>query len=565
MSHFSSAWSFPFRPACQSPYLEAGRPRVRRMRSSWLGVALTGLLLAPLACTPEGPKEPGGAAPAPTPVEAEDCDHLERMVVRTQRGYVPIRSPELAPIPTEPNYIGKASDPVHTGPWDYLAEVPLIFYGPGVVSARGRVDTPVTLADAAPMTAELIGHESFRAPDGKSDPGLAAGERPRLVVTIVWDGAGWNTLREHPTSWPTLKSLMGDGSAYMRATIGSTPSNTPPIHTTLGTGAFPRTHGIPHVKMRTESGDYVDPFEGDDASEVRVPSLADVYDPTTENAAQVGVVATVNWHLGMIGHGAAAPDGDRDLAVLLNDQGLTYGNSELYEIPPIGDTGALEAATEGLDAADGEADGRWKGDDLTDSALRYATPAFVDYQQQILERVIAEHGFGSDDVPDLLYVNFKQIDDAGHRWGLRSPQVAANLEASDRALGRLVAFLDKEVGRQRWTIAVTADHGQTLYPEESGGWPIAGGELASDIEREFADDGIEVFRVISSGIFLADPESLKNGTAQRVGEWVANYTAGENLAEGKEMPDGWEGREDERLFSAVLAGREVVSSVCDEN
>ncbi|MFP5353374.1 MAG: alkaline phosphatase family protein, partial [Actinomycetota bacterium] len=433
----------------------------------------------------------------------------------------------------------------------------------GVVTDRGRVATPVTLADAAPMTAGLIGDPSFEAPDGRGDPGLAAGERARLVVTIVWDGGGWNTLREHPDSWPTLRSLMSKGSGYVNATIGSTPSNTPPIHTTLGTGAFPRTHGIPHVKMRTASGDYVDPFEGDDASEVRVPSLADVYDPTTGNEAQVGVVATVNWHLGMIGRGAGAPGGDRDLAVLLNAQGLTYGNDELYEIPAVGDPVALEAATEQLDVADGEADGRWKDDDLSDPAVRYATPAFIDYQQQILERVIAERGFGADEIPDLLYVNFKQVDDAGHRWGLRSPQVAANIEASDRALERLTAFLDRQVGRGRWAVAVTADHGQTLYPHQSGGWPIAGGELAADIEREFSDDGVDVFRVISSGIFLADRAALTDGTAQRVGEWVAGYTAGENLPGGKEMPEGWEGREDERLFSAVLAGREVVASVCE--
>jgi hypothetical protein len=500
---------------------------------------------------------------APLELEEKACRDLDRMVARTRRGYVPIRSPEIAPIPTEPNYIGKASGPVHTGPWDYLAEVPLVFYGPGVISARGRIEDPVTLADAAPMTADLIGAGDFEAPDGRGDPDLAASAKPpRIVVTIVWDGAGWNTLREHPTSWPTLKSLISKGSAYMNATIGSTPSNTPPIHTTLGTGAFPRTHGIPHVKMRTASGGYVDPYEGDDASEVRVPSLGDIYDPTTGNAAKVGVVATVNWHLGMIGHGAGTPGGDRDPAVLLNDQGLTYGNDDLYEIPTAGDPALLDASTEGLDVVDGERDGRWNEDDLADSAVRYATPAFVDYQEQILERVIAQEVFGADEIPDLMYVNFKQVDDAGHRWGMTSDQVGANVEASDRALDRLITFLDEQVGKGRWAVVVTADHGQTLYPEQSGGWPISGGELKADIEREFADDDIEVLRVISSGIFLANEASLEDGPAQKVSEWVAGYTAAENLPEGRDMPEGWEGREDERLFSAVLAGREIAASIC---
>ncbi|MFP5353437.1 MAG: hypothetical protein ACLGIB_12850, partial [Actinomycetota bacterium] len=96
------------------------------MRISRVVAAIAGAVLALAACTPT--QEPGtdGERGAAAPLEAggRDCRHLDRMVEGTRRGYVPIRSPELAPIPTEPNYIGKASDPVHTGPWDYLAEVP---------------------------------------------------------------------------------------------------------------------------------------------------------------------------------------------------------------------------------------------------------------------------------------------------------------------------------------------------------------------------------------------------------------------------------------------------------
>jgi hypothetical protein len=487
------------------------------------------------------------------------------MIVRTRRGYVPVRSADIAPIPAEPHYIGKASLPVHTGPWDYLAEVPLVFYGPGVVAERGRLARPTTLADLAPMTARLIGTRSLQAPDGKPDPLLLTGsQRPRLVVTIVWDGAGWNSLREHPDRWPTLRKLMRRGSSYARATIGSTPSNTPPIHTTIGTGAFPRTHGIPHVKIRTGAGGYVDPFEGDDASAVRVPSLADVYDPETDNLARIGVVATVNWHLGMIGHGAAARGGDRDTAVLLNDQGLAYGNQTIYEIPAVADPAALEGATDRLDRSDGSADGRWNGDDLTDPALRYATPAFTDYQQQVLERVIADQGFGADETPDLLYVNFKQIDDAGHRWGMTSRQVGDDIAAADDALARLTRFLNGSIGKKRWAVAVTADHGQTPYPEESGAWPITGSELNADIERRFAAEGVEVLRVTSAGVFLSDEDALANGTAQRVAEWLADYTVGDNIPDDAEVPEAWQGREGERLFSAVLAGRRVAASICDE-
>ena len=43
--------------------------------------------------------------------------------------------------------------------------------------------------------------------------------------------------------------------------------------------------------------------------------------------------------------------------------------------------------------------------------------------------MIAEHGFGTEDVTDLLFVNFKQSDDGGHKWGVESPEVGEVLQA----------------------------------------------------------------------------------------------------------------------------------------
>lgn len=471
-----------------------------------------------------------------------------------------MRSAEIQPIPVEPHYIGTAASPVHTGPWNYLAEVPLVFYGPGVVPARS-IEEPATLADLAPTTAGLIGFDGFDAPGGETHD-LSAQRSPKLVVTIVWDGAGWNALEEHRDRWPFLKKAIRRGVSFEAAEIGSTPSNTAPIHTTMGTGAFPKTHGIPHVKMRLPDGGYVDPYEGNKASLVRVPTLSDVYDREVDNAAKIGVVATVNWHLGMIGHGAEYEGGDRDIAVLLNDQGIGYGNPDLYDLTEYPDPPTLVAATNALDASDGERDGRWDGDDLNDPATRYATPAFTEYQQGVLERTIMEEGFGADDIPDLMYVNFKQIDDAGHRWGMTSTQVGDSIKAADDAFKRLTSVLDDSIAKGEWVVVITADHGQTPYPEESGAWPIRGSELKGDIEREFEEQGIKVLRVTSAGIFLTDPNALENGKAEKVSEWLIDYTVADNVPDEEKLPKEWTGASDTRVFSAVLAGRKVVASNC---
>jgi hypothetical protein len=152
------------------------------------------------------------------------------------------------------------------------------------------------------------------------------------------------------------------------------------------------------------------------------------------------------------------------------------------------------------------------------------------------------------------------IDDAGHRWGMTSRQVGDNIKAADDALKRLTGFLDETVGEGDWAVVVTADHGQTRYPSESGGWPIRGTELKADIEDAL---GPEVLRVTSSGVFLTDDAALTNGKAASVAEWMIDYTVRDNVPDGEDLPARWEGRGDTLLFDAVMAGRKLVATRCD--
>src|SRR5688500_16246350 len=76
-----------------------------------------------------------GGSPLPirtssSPTEARRCNELPVLARRIRRGHVPGASPDINLIPREPNYIGTAAAPVHSGPWDYLARVPLVIFGP---------------------------------------------------------------------------------------------------------------------------------------------------------------------------------------------------------------------------------------------------------------------------------------------------------------------------------------------------------------------------------------------------------------------------------------------------
>jgi hypothetical protein len=482
------------------------------------------------------------------------CDS-QQLINRMSRGYVPGRSPDVLLVPREPSYIGSAARPVHTGPWDYLVRVPLVFYGPGVVEPHGAVSRDVTVADIAPTLAEIVAFRGHQW-DGRALPEAAALQRrPRLIVVVVLDGVGRNVLKTHDGAAPFLMAMGRRGIVYPRATVGSSPSNTPPIHTTIGTGVFPRRHGVPHVQMRTATGSFVDPFEGNVAASIRVPTFADLYDAAVRNRAEVGLAGTVSWHLGMIGHGSAHPGGDEDKVVLLNDRGEQYGTSSFYDLLPVAEAGELQRLVDRVDARDGTRDGAWRGEDLAEPALRQMSPAFIEYEQLMLERLIRSGSFGRDDITDLVFVNMKAADAAGHRWGMTSRQVRALVRSEDSALRTTTRFLDESVGHGKWLLVVTADHGQTPYPQESGAWPIRGDELKSDLHDEFGAGTVQ--RSTSAGIFLTDPEM-----AERVARWLGDYAVEDNIVRGESAPPRWRGREEEPLFDIVMAGREVVTNNC---
>jgi hypothetical protein len=163
--------------------------RPRRLQAATLVV----LALFAGACTDAGePSDAPQAVRTEAGLKGNDerppCDGLDAMVRRARRGYYPYRSPDLVFIAREPNYVGSAAMPVHSGPWDYLTHVPLVAYGPGHIEP-GSYPQPATMADLAPTTAELIGFDGWPRRDGRplTEMLRSNDSPPRLVISIVWD------------------------------------------------------------------------------------------------------------------------------------------------------------------------------------------------------------------------------------------------------------------------------------------------------------------------------------------------------------------------------------------
>jgi hypothetical protein len=190
----------------------------------------------------------------------------------------------------------------------------------------------------------------------------------------------------------------------------------------------------------------------------------------------------------------------------------------------------------------------------------------VRFQQRVLEDMIVSHGFGADEVPDLLFTNFKQVDHAGHKWGPFSAQVGEAVSASDAALRRLERFLDRSVGRGRWSVFVTADHGQQPFPEDSGHWPIRPGQLATDINEAFDDNdnGTNVVtRPSASGLFLDRAELARlKLSLQDIADWLIDYRAEDNMRPDEDLPPPWAAAPRQKLFAGIVAGKRLLASSC---
>ena len=111
----------------------------------------------------------------------------------------------------------------------------------GSMQANGRVHGEATLADIAPTVATWLDFP-FEAPDGHELVEATQEDQvpaPRLIVTLVWDGGGRDVLDRWPDDWPFLASLVERGTWYEDATVGSSPTNTPPSHATMGSRSLP--------------------------------------------------------------------------------------------------------------------------------------------------------------------------------------------------------------------------------------------------------------------------------------------------------------------------------------
>jgi hypothetical protein len=509
--------------------------------------------------------------PDPRPIqEAMARDLGAEYMELVARAYHPARSGDLqllaAPY-NSANYPQESRSLVprdprtsHASVWMYLERIPLVVYGAGLPPSDSV--ERVSLADVAPTVADLIGFDDFLdlGREGRPLPGITwSADRPELVVTFVIDGGGWNVLQEYPDRWPNLKRLMREGATFRNAIHGSFPAVTASAHATIGTGAFPRTHGITGHNIRDgrRARKAYGKLGHANPGDILVPTLADLWSDATDNRAWVGELGYQIWHLGMLGRGGRSRRGDaRPVAMYWDEMGDPQDwrsqNEELYRLPALMPPTAAFSGYR--DAYVPNPDRNPEFDPVKPKNLHCCSTPVIRYQGDVVEATLANEPVGSPAAPGLLFINYKAPDYTGHVYGMFDPMTGDALRDVDEQLGRVVAQLDA-LYPDRYALIVTADHGQCPLPDAAGGVRLDPIQLWDDLEREFGGGLFSLVQnVVPSEVYLHTDVLWDAGaTREDMASFLHDYPYRRNI--GPYVPRSVIERDllDRQQFAAVFA------------
>jgi hypothetical protein len=98
---------------------------------------------------------------------------------------------------------------------------------------------------------------------------------------------------------------------------------------------------------------------------------------------------------------------------------------------------------------------------------------------ELARKAVVAEELGADDVPDLLCLSFSSNDPVGHCWGPDSQEVLDVTLRSDLVVRDLLAFLDARVGKGRYVVVLTSDHGVCPLPETARARGQEAGRISS--------------------------------------------------------------------------------------
>lgn len=308
---------------------------------------------------------------------------------------------------------------------------------------------------------------------------------PKLVVLIAVDQFRYDYLTRFRAEYSKgLDLLLRQGANFVNANLEHYPTVTAIGHSTMLTGATPKTSGI-------VGNDWYDRESGK-----TVTSVSDASTQLLGGSGGTGasprrlLVSTVGDemkrsrrdHSKVLGlslkdRSAILPSGHMaDAAYWYDNKTGDFVSSSYY----FQDLPNWVRAFNSRRPADRYAGMEWRFNESSPSgffrmpaerghqlsAAIYSSPFGNDLLEQFAEEAVRQEKLGQRDSIDLLTLSFSSNDAVGHSYGPDSPQVHEMCLRTDRELGNLFAFLDQSVGMKNVIIVLTADHGVMPLAEQ---------------------------------------------------------------------------------------------------
>jgi predicted AlkP superfamily pyrophosphatase or phosphodiesterase len=396
------------------------------------------------------------------------------------------------------------------------------FYGANKIVAMAL---SLALPAAVPISAQKAPSRTAARKDSTNyDAGDSS--KPKLVVILVVDQMRGDYVDKFQQQWTGgLKRLVSEGAWFHEAAYPYGATETCVGHSTISTGAFPASHGMianewwdrglqkdvtctadASVKniayeaaTSPEENNLVPSTSGtpanaagDSAAKMLIPAFAEELKAQSGVGTRVVTMSlkaraaitlaghqadSVTWWDGATGlwqTSSAYPqapfiaefvrlhpvtdDYGKTWSPLLPESEYLYDQTAFNAGPPAGYGAAFPHPLRGTSES--------KGPDHS-FFLQWATSPYAEtYLAHMAEDVVDKLQLGKGAGIDFLSVSFSSVDYVGHTFGPRSWEVQDELARLDRDLAEFFTHLDKTVGRGKYVVAFSSDHGVAPVPED---------------------------------------------------------------------------------------------------
>jgi len=311
--------------------------------------------------------------------------------------------------------------------------------------------------------------------------------KPRLVVLLVIDQfPEWSFELKRPELRHGFARLLADGEWH----VGRHPSAatlTASGHALLGTGQPPARSGIiANEWWSRELERVVKPTEDEHGHTttqwLRVPALGDAI-----AAAHTGAKAVA---VSLKSRASILPLGHHGLPIYLDEHTTTWTThgpapawladyARTHPIEPAVWT-PLETTKTVADVPDdqpGETGGHGFGATFPHDPRTTKHPAHTVFTMPLGNEIVLDTALaaidheqlGRDRIPDLLVISLSAHDYIAHAWGHESWEMWDSELRLDASLDKFLDALDREIGKNKWAMIVTSDHGGSPLPDRVGG------------------------------------------------------------------------------------------------